>query len=254
MNDKTWRSYRCGVELFLNYFEGRDVLTLTEKDILKWVEYLNKRYAYGTIGARMTAARIFYDMLNWCGIRNTCMQGISKPPPTKLLCDEWPAYAENNILELLTKVTDKSDRFLLILCGKQGLTASQFVALKWDDLDVSNGKIYVKKESGVVKHCIPMCKTLHDELKEIEFRSLTGFIVPYRSTRQAYNRMKLMAQAHNIEFYGVRGLRHTAANKIAGAAGGAYDVGRLLGFRTYHTTKRYVKPDVSNLEAILDKI
>jgi len=126
-----------------------------------------------------------------------------------------------------------------------GMRKSEILSLKWSNIDLENGYIYVEDSKSGESRTIPMNRMLlemfrrmfKERKKDVDF----VFVNPktgdrYRNIKTAFNSALKKAQIKNFHFHD---LRHTFASHLVMAGVDLTTVKELLGHRDIKMTLRY---------------
>lgn len=143
-SDNTIKSYDNDLNKFANYFEKKNILSLTVKDIEKYINTLNE-LAPSTISHNISSLRSFYTYitkLNKMDINP--MDSISQPK----LGTHLPSYLTIDEIDKLLDITienefDARNKAMLELMYATGLRVSEVISLEFKNIDLTNDIIRV---------------------------------------------------------------------------------------------------------------
>jgi integrase len=151
--------------------------------------------------------------------------------------DRWLTVEEEQVL--LFKATNPAWlRPLLITALRTGMRRGELLALDWKDIDFQRRLIRVEKSKNGEKRSVPMSPMLHETLKAVKVRSISGTVFPIsiRSLRVAYDKALEKSGITDFHFHD---LRHTFATRLVQAGQDLYKVQKLLGHKSIVMTQRY---------------
>jgi integrase len=162
----------------------------------------------------------------------------------------------------LTSATGLRDRAAIILLARLGLRASDVAALRFVDIDWSDGSILVKGKSRRETR-LPLPQEVGDAMlaylehrphvadDRIFLRSLAPFrALPAESVSQIVARAMRRAGV-TAPAYGSHILRHTAATEMLRRGVSLYDIGSVLRHRSADMSAYYAKVDMDLLKLVV---
>jgi len=167
----------------------------------------------------------------------------------------------------------------ILISLNTGLRIGEVCALKWEDVDLENEVIYVRKtilrvkdidsknKSKVIINCpkteaairvVPINKKLYKVLRKLKSKpnnfiltNSTRFIEP----RNYYERYRTLLKKLNINNYNYHILRHTFATRCIEVGADSTSLSEVLGHINIKTTlSLYVHPSYESKKKFLDKI
>ena len=223
-SSNTISSYRKGVMVLLEAWEGVDLLRPTRADAEAFVRRLNnpkreadpedlqavaqrrlgkkpvKALSPASVRQRVAAAKAFYEALRWVNLTPADpFAEVTLPKLTEKPLERAKAKAYTlEELEWMAMVCrDWDDRLILLLGAHAGLRVSEMLALTWDDVNLRSGRLTVRfgkggKSAGV---------TMSDELKRVLVAKsqdvpprgageVAPFVLGVRSSSRAYTRLQ----------------------------------------------------------------
>jgi integrase len=151
--------------------------------------------------------------------------------------DRWLTIEDEQTL-LLNATNPEWLRPLLVTALHSGMRRGEILALNWKDVDFAKRLIRVERSKNGEKRSIPMSQTLHDTLKAIKVRNISGKVFPIsiRSLRVAYDEALEKCLITDFHFHD---LRHTFATRLVQNGVDLYKVQKLLGHKSIVMTQRY---------------
>jgi len=119
-----------------------------------------------------------------------------------------------------------------------GMRRGEILALLWRDVDLNRSLMRVENSKNSEKRSIPMSKTVHDLLKNMKVRDITGRVFPVTESalKDGFERAVGKAKIEDFHFHD---LRHTFATRLVQNGIDIYVVKELLGHKTITMTMRY---------------
>lgn len=117
--------------------------------------------------------------------------------------------------------------------------------LRWEDIDLKNGVIFVRDSKSYESRAIPMSESLIESLKELKKTSTNEYLfcnmdgTPIESVNRSFHTAR---RRSGIAYCTFHCLRHTFATRAVMAGVDIVTVQELLGHKTIAMTKRYSHP------------
>lgn len=278
----TFAAYSLIVETHLQPAFG-NLTAITEKDVQDFVLHkLNGGLSQKTIKDMLIVLRM---ILKFGAKKNYCVYA-----PIDVI---FPTDRERQELEVLSIANQKKimrfveDNFTfrnlgIFICLSTGIRIGEICALTWDDIDIENGVIHIRKtiqriyvkENGIKKtellidtpktatsmRDIPMIKDLYEILKPLkkvvnnDYFVLTNEATPTepRTYRNYYKKLLDKLGIPPIKFHG---LRHSFATRCIESKCDYKTVSVILGHSNISTTLNlYVHPNYEQKKKCIDKM
>jgi integrase len=151
--------------------------------------------------------------------------------------DRWLTIEDEHAL-LLNATNPEWLRPLLITALHTGMRRGEILELTWKDIDFPRRLLRVERSKNGEKRSIPLSQTLHDTLKAIRVRNISGRVFPisFRSLRVVHD--ETLEQLGIADFH-FHDLRHTFATRLVQRGVDLYKVLKLLGHKSIVMTQRY---------------
>lgn len=278
----TFAAYSLIVETHLQPAFG-NLTAVTEKDVQDFVlQKLNEGLSQKTIKDMLIVLRM---ILKFGAKKNYCVYA-----PIDVI---FPTDRERQELEVLSIANQKKimrfveDNFTfrnlgIFICLSTGIRIGEICALTWDDINIENGVIHIRKtiqriyvkENGIKKtellidtpktatsmRDIPMIKDLYEILKPLKkvvnnnYFVLTNEATPTepRTYRNYYKKLLDKLGIPPIKFHG---LRHSFATRCIESKCDYKTVSVILGHSNISTTLNlYVHPNYEQKKKCIDKM
>ena len=155
----TYESYHFDLIHFMNYFKNKDIHSIKEDDIGKYLEFLNTKENLNprTIERHLTTLRGFFKYLVKCEIlsyditKNIDNLKLGKYLPTTLTIDEVNLLMD---IKLDSPFNYRTKAMLELMYGS-GLRVSDLVNLELNDIDLYNGTILISGK-GSKERIVPL--------------------------------------------------------------------------------------------------
>lgn len=252
----TIRSYLNNLKQFIVWVDV-PIEEVDHRKIGAFIDYLlRKRLAPKTINCYLISLRRFYDFLRFeeeiaveNPVRRGCHLRLSKPLPKHL--------RDQEVAQLLSVVTNKRDRAMIMLMLRSGLRVAEVVHLTLAAIDWRRKRLYVYNGKGAKDRVV--------YISPDSYRALVDY-VRWRANSRAKRLFLVERGIHKGKPISVRGvqkrmeayaseagmkvschqLRHTMATQLLNADADLVTIQDLLGHSRIKTTQRYCK--VSNLK------
>ena len=238
----TVRSYRTGVYSLLEAWMREDLLHPDPDAATGYLRQLERRgLAPVTIQARLAAARGLYAGLRWCrAVAADPFLTCHAPRDVTPAWEKRMPYADDEVAALLHAATDPSDRVLVLLGAHAGLRAHECTALQWADVHLARRDLVVRRGKGGKQRVVALSASLRQALQVLDRRD-DGYVLGYRSTGNAWRRMRLLCAAAEVSAKGVHALRHAAGTRLYAETHDLEATARHLGHSKLETTRIYAK-------------
>jgi integrase len=246
------------------FFKKRFIDEITEKDVSAfagWREKTPTRWgksrAGGTINRELTALR---SLLSFA----VKEKYLSANPASR------PRYYEANrrlrflTVEEASRLLDLAKRRrstiiypLILVALDTGMRRGEILALRRDEIDFLNNRIWVRRSKNGEPRHIPMTPRVRDVLLKHPRRLGLGLVFCGRTAdgrvsngiREVF--VDLLEEA-GIKDFTFHDLRHTFASHLAMAGVNLYDVAKLLGHKDVKMTQRYAHLSPEYLAGTVD--
>lgn len=252
LSDNTYKSYHDNLKKFYEFFDDRDLLTLSKEDIQNYINNLDKTSR--TKAHYLTVINSFYNYM--CDLEiitiNPCetikMPKIEKKLPDVLTPEEVAKLLDIRLLEPI----DYRNKAMLEVLYATGMRVSEMLNLTLSNIDLKNGLLKVMGK-GKKERIIPLTSITIKYLNEYINRerglilktkmSDYLFINTYgnRMSRQGFFKiLKKLAKKVGIEKeISPHTLRHSFATHLLGNGADLRVIQELLGHEDISTTEIY---------------
>ena len=241
LSSHTLRSYRGGLAAFLAYANTQAFnLIRPNRDAgARWTRSLEaEAHSPSTVRVRLAAVRMLYRALRWAGATETdpfADVKVAKDPTAPW--DKRSPYTHADVEQLLQPAGPR-DRALILLCAHAGLRVSEAIALTWDDVDLSQRVLMVRKGKGGKQRSVNLSARLIAALRALE--PSDGRILPWSDVR-ARARLRHVCTRAGVPYKGVHPLRHYAGTRLHQQIKNLEHVARHLGHSSIETSRIYAK-------------
>ena len=273
---KTKKSRLRSFILFLSGNGSKSIKTLTKSDLLRFMDYLTKKYA--SIGK----ANILYtvkDFLKFCVSENMISENIPLiikgiyTNPNENLPSVYSAGEIKSILEAVNRstATGKKVYAILSLAAILGIRSSDIINIKLDDIKWSKKAIEFRQKKTGFYICLPLpgntAAALNDYINNgrpvTEYENLfvrdRAPIAPYKEASIIFmivsKYIKLSGIDNGSEISvrrnkGPHSLRHSMASGLLKNKTSLPVVAAALGHNSTKNTNRYIRIDIELLRSV----
>lgn len=124
---------------------------LTPEIIIRFLNNLKKKYSQSTLDKVYLVLKMClkYAVDSEIMSKNP-LKNVTKPKSTKIKKDEYKAYSENEILDILTAVRNYYDLYpIILILIFTGMRPGELRALKWENIDFLEKSIYIKAAATI---------------------------------------------------------------------------------------------------------
>lgn len=168
-------------------------------------------------------------------------------------------HTPEEIREILARCDSDAWRLVVLLGCRAGLRRGEMAALKWSDIDFSNGQIYVAPNKTEKHRYVPISKDLEVALQAATRVPRNDFVVHVGEEAKRFSTYYITAayakKMRNMPFKCfLHKLRHTFASHLVQAGVDLYRVSKLLGHSSIQMTEIYAHLAPADLVAAVSKL
>ncbi len=254
---RTWRDYRCDLELFMKVVEGKTVEEVRPRDIDDLVNVqIGKGYKPSTVNRRLAAVASFYVFLHRSG-----RQIVSPVLPQRHYLKEPQRLPrpvnEKDLRIFFGAIHDPRDRAMCTLMHRCGLRIGEVSALRKSDLYLGESPsrliIHGKGSTERTVYVSPEAERVLDGWLAIRPKvSCDQVFISYQdkqiSTTSISKRIQILSEQSGVKLTAHR-LRHTFADNLLSAGMPITSIQKLMGHRFVETTQNYAVANDKQVEA-----
>jgi len=251
---KEWASIqRCwsrGKQYVIPILEGRfkDIILrkinpfIVEKFVVDLIKE-NKKPA--TVNKYITVLKhMIKKAIEWNMVEETILKKLSSIKPLKENNRRLRYLTKEEISKLLS-ACDKHLYPIVFTALNTGMRKEEILSLRWSNIDIKNGYIYVEKSKNGESRTIPMNEILLSMFRKMftERKLNTDFVFvnpltgsKYQDVKKAFTSALRKAQIEDFHFHD---LRHTFASHLVMSGVDLTTVKELLGHKDIKMTLRY---------------
>lgn len=246
----TFQRMEYTLKAFEDFIGDKDISKITKRDIDRFVELrLGQGLAKTTINIDIRNLKAtFSKAYEWELLPKNTLQGykqlkIDRKAPQFLNLEDI-----NKIADVIDSPVIKSAFFFYILSGCR---RDELLNLTWQDIDLKNRVIHVKKSKTHLDRWIPINDSLMEVIEQIPHR--IGKLYQMHHDTITHKMKKYMIKAGYPEMK-LHNLRHTFASLIAMSGSSLQTIRDLLGHTDIKTTEIYAHLTHDHLKAAVSKI
>lgn len=250
--------YRNQLGLFRRFLVINDKIDLISEvvraDIDEFVEYEKRRgISNNTINVRLRAIRALFGYL--LNMKFIAVNPMKKYPLLKVRENNIEAFNMKQLRQLLNApdkrtFTGLRDYTYMLLLLETGLRLSEVTAVQLEDINFSEGQIFVRHTKGHMHRYVPIQAKMREQLRR--YMKIRGtceteqlFVTIDAQPMQRAALQRIVAKHGNKA--GIKGvrcsahtLRHTFAKLSVMNGAGVFELQKILGHSTMEMVKTYV--------------
>lgn len=245
LSPHTLRAYERTLSQVRSHLDerGHDFRDANRMDLRSWLFQAGKGRAAATRARHVAAVRTFYRwMLREERVEASIAEDLQRPKVGQHL----PHFLSQNQTETLLDGLPLSarDRALLELLYGGGLRIGEVEQLDWEDLDLEEGRVHVRRGKGGKPRIVPVGPPAVEALQALSPEEPDGPVfLNARSRRLSQRSMRRIVKERGLEA-GLGGLhphalRHTFATHLLDNGADLRGIQEMLGHENLSTTQRY---------------
>jgi integrase/recombinase XerC len=168
----TLEAYRRGLNDLLKAWQGENLLRPRRNAGVLYVRELEGRLKPASVGVKLAAAKALYAALRWSGATDTApfadvRAAVDKTPAW----EKRDAYTRTEV-HWLERTSEGYTLYIVLLGAHAGLRVSEMTALRWEDIDLSNGTLKVVAGKGGKTARVNLSSTLVEALERVPLEQL----------------------------------------------------------------------------------
>jgi len=148
------------------------------------------------------------------------------------------------------KAESESLHRVVVLALSTGMRKGELENLKWQDIDIKQKRITLKKTKNEDVRAVPLTGYALELLSNIKVRPLRGYAFT-ESVRYAWERARRAAVIDDLVFHD---LRHSAASYLAMNGATLVEIAEILGHKSLAMTKRYSHLTQSHVSIVVERM
>lgn len=226
-------------ETLLRPGRNAGVLWAREFEARKPVKGNNDTMSSATVRVYLAGAKALYAALRWSGATDA-----APFTDVKVAVDKTPAWEKHEAytateVNWLERVSDGATLLIILLGAHAGLRVSEMTALRWENVNLSEGVVRVVSGKGGKTARVYLTPTLVQALEVTLLEHRTGYVLPCRSRQAAYERLASACKQARVTFKGVHALRHASGTRLRDETGDLALVADHLRHSSLDTARGY---------------
>ncbi len=260
VSSHTLAAYRRAVGVLLNDWQSKNLLRPGRNAGVLWVRDLEARepskgnndtMSPATVRVYLAGAKALYAALRWSGATDVAPFTDVKPAVDKTPAwEKREAYTATEI-HWLERVSDGYTLYIVLLGAHAGLRVSEMTALRWQDVNLSEGALKVVVGKGGKTARVYLTPTLTSALEATPLEQRIGYVLPCRSRQAVYERLASVCRQARVTFKGVHALRHASGTRLREETGDLALVADHLRHASLDTARGYAKANNMQLKRAL---
>ena len=256
-SDKTNEVYLSLLEVFFKYFNGKDPLDITNKEVSHFVHdfIINNGYSASYQNQMISAIKYYYSI---AGTGKINLQVFERPRRSRALPK---VFSKEEVKRILNATRNNKHKLLLWMIYSCGLRRSEVTNVLLADLDRDRGILHIREGKGRVDRIVPVSDKVWDKLDEYMdgfcprkylFEGQDGGRYSVESVYRVFK--QALRKAGIKKDVGVHSLRHSYATHLHESGLDIRYIQELLGHKSTRTTEIYTHVSRRNLVAIRSPI
>jgi len=259
-SENTIRNYSSALKEFIAYYNSRQLNTIVQKDIEKFLLYLSdeRKVSASYMVISISALKFYFDKVLEMGF---ITNNLKYPRGERILPE---VMSEDEIVRLFQSIENFKHKCILMTTYSGGLRLSEVVNLRLSDIDSRRMMIFIKGAKGRKDRYTLLSKELLDLLRKYYKNEkpkewlFEGALGGRYSTRSVQSIMKEAVKRAGIKKHAtVHTLRHSFATHMLEDNTDLRYIQSLLGHYSTKTTEIYTHITTKGLEQLrspLDKL
>ena len=238
-NKKSWKSDFYNLKNITPFFKGKNLYEITVQDIEKFKAERSKSVKPGTINRDLaTIKTMFNKAVEWKKLEE------SPAKPVKFLREPGGRlrYLEREEIHKLLSNCSERIKPIVTLAIFTGMRRGEILGLKWHDIDIQRGIIYLLDTKNGTKREVFMNGLVKKTLIGVPKHPDSPYIFCNRAGRSYHDIRKSFSKAlenSGILNFKLHDCRHTFASQLVMAGVDINTVRELLGHKDIRMTLRY---------------
>jgi integrase/recombinase XerD len=256
-SSRTNESYLALLEFFFRYFNEKDPLDITGKEVSQFVHefIITNGYSASYQNQMISAIKTFYKISGRTRFR---LEQIERPRRRRALPK---VFSKNEVKQILNATKNNKHKLLLWMIYSCGLRRGEITNIRLTDLDRDRGIVHIREGKGGVDRIVPVSVKVWEKVDEyIEGFSPGNYLFEGQSggkysSESVYRVFKTALHNAGIKKdVGVHSLRHSYATHLHENGLDIRYIQELLGHKSTRTTEIYTHVSRRNLISVRSPI
>jgi len=247
----TVRAYCKDLEQLAEFLGDKPASAVTMSDLRVWLENLHGAdYAPSTIGRKLACVRTYFRFGKREGwAKDNPAQDLDIPRRDQILPR---VLTENEVGDLLHKITSVRDRAILEVMYAGGLRVSELVGLDLEDVNLDDAHVRVFGKGGRERIC-PIGRAAIEALRA--YLAARGaqpgaLFLNYKSGRLSDRSVRKLMEKVGLDKVTPHTLRHSYATHLLDRGADVRSVQELLGHKSITSTQIYTHVSPARKQAV----
>ena len=256
-SSKTNEAYLALLGLFFKYYNEKDPLNITSKEVSHFVHefIITNGYSASYQNQMISSIKTFYKISGKCRFNP---QSFERPRRSRALPK---VFSKDEVKRILNATRNNKHKLLLWMIYSCGLRRSEITNILLTDLDRDRNILHIREGKGRVDRIVPVSVKVWVKLdeyvdgyspKKYLFEGQTGGRYSVESVYRVF-KQALQKAGINKEV-GVHSLRHSYATHLHDSGLDIRYIQELLGHKSTRTTEIYTHVSRRNLVAVRSPI
>lgn len=239
-NKKSWRSSdENSIKRLKAFFHGMKLYEVTQELVEQYKVRRAKNVAPASVNRELACLKhMFNKAIEWGKVENNPAIKVKlyRESNSRL------RYLEKEEIKKLIDNCNDTLRPVVILAIYTGMRQGEMLSLKWHDVDLRRGIIYVLNTKNSEAREIPMCNIVRQTFVDICKHPESPYVFckkngkPYGRLRKSFLQALKKSDILNFRFHD---LRHTCASHLAMSGVDLNTIRDILGHKSLKMTQRY---------------
>lgn len=254
INKRSWTRDESSIKNLLTVFEHKYLHEIDPYAIEKYKALRKEKVSVTTINREIACLRhMFTKAIEWNKVNNNHVKHVKLFPEN----NQRTRYLSEKEIKLLCAYAPSYFKPIIMAALNTGMKRGEIMRLKWADVDLSKGIIYVREAKNNSSREIPINETLKDVLESLPRRLHNPYVFcnhlgkPYHDFSKAFQLAVKKAGIEDIRFHD---LRHIFASYLIMDGVDLKTVQELLGHKTIRMTLRYTHLSPAHKKTAIEKI
>lgn len=236
---KSWKRDITSLKNILPFFENKRLSEISPFNIVKYMQARRENVSGATVNRELALMKSMFNLaIKWKKARSNPVKEVKfykeNPPRVRFL--------EVDEIARLLECCAPQLKPVVITALNTGLRKNEILGIKWTDVDLERGIIYIDDSKGGEPRQIMMNGFLLRTITKLQADSGSEFVFlnkhgkPYRDILPAFKRALRKARIYDFRFHD---LRHTFASHLAMNRTPLQMIQKLLGHKSPAMTTRY---------------
>lgn len=252
-NKRSWKRDEVSLSHLIPFFRKRSLLNITPDLIERYKAKRKEEVSPATVNRELACLKtLFSKAMEW---------GKVEADPTKRI----KLFKENNGKDRILNSEEATSLIaaavphlkpILIIALNTGMRRGEILSLKWRNINLVNGYIFIEDSKSGKSRKVPMNSLVLETFRNIKRVHEYVFYNPQTKTHIKDIKTAFKSACRDAGIKGLRlhDLRHTAATGMVEAGVDLVTVSKILGHSTIQMTMRYAHPTPENMQRAVDKL